>query len=515
MPRRAEDHEFVLSAREGRGPLQRWLYNEIRAAILSGRLRPGTQLPATRDLASQHGISRGTVVAAFEQLAAEGYLATSVGRGTFVEQRLPEEFLTPVVPQRTSLARRPSMSMPTPLRLSKRGHALARTTFPTAARQRLGVAFRSGQPDLAEFPMEVWTRIATRRVRNAQRLRLADGDAQGYRPLREEIARRLGASRGVVCTADDIVIVASVQQALDLAARLLLDPGDMAWVEEPGYPPARFVLEAAGARLVGVRVDRHGVDPDHGNRIGRGARLAVVTPARHAPLGMPLTLERRLTLLRWAAAAQAFVFEDDYDGEYRFGERPLAALKSLDRHDCVIFAGTFSKVLFPALRLAYVVLPKSLTQPFTAAWSLTSRHVPILTQMILHDFLAEGHFGRHVRRMRKLYAERVEALEAAAREHWSGLLELMPYKAGLDVTAVSEDPRLDDIATMTRAAGRGLEVLPLSPWFAATPRSAGLVLGFSCVPREEIAAAAKSLARVLREQLKTQRATSRLPRASS
>jgi GntR family transcriptional regulator/MocR family aminotransferase len=352
--------------------------------------------------------------------------------------------------------------------------------------------------------MDVWTRIAARRVRAAQRLRLADGDAQGFRPLREEIALRLGASRGVACTAEDIVILASVQQALDLAARLLLDPGDAVWVEEPGYPPARFVLEAAGARLIGVRVDRHGINPDCGERACRDARLAVVTPARQAPLGMPMALERRLTLLRWAGANHAFVFEDDYDGEYRFGERPLAALKSLDRDDRVIFAGTFSKVLFPALRLAYVVLPKSLTRPFAAAWSLTSRHVPLLTQMILYDFIAQGHFGRHVRRMRKLYAERVSVLEEAARKHWGGLLELMPHNAGLDVAAVSEDARLDDIAIMARAAERGLEVLPLSPWFAATPRSSGLVLGFSCVPQREIPAAAKSLAHVIREQAEIQ-----------
>jgi GntR family transcriptional regulator/MocR family aminotransferase len=481
--------------------LQRWLYEAVRGAILSGGLQPGTQLPATRDLASQYGISRGTVVAAFDQLSAEGYLASTIGRGTFVERRLPREFLSAAGPQRLDAARSTSRESAIP-RLSKRGQALARTTFPLAARRRLSAPFRAGQPDLAEFPIDVWSRIAARRVRAAERLRLADGDAQGYGPLREEIARRLGTARGITCRADDVMIVASVQQAIDLSARLLLDPGDAVWVEEPGYPPARFMLEAAGAKLVSVRVDRSGIDPQHGIHLCRSARLAIVTPARHAPLGMPLTLERRLALLRWAASNQAFVFEDDYDGEYRFREQPLAALKGLDRDDRVIFAGTFSKVLFPSLRIAYVVLPRSLKRPFSAAWSLTSRHVPVLTQSILYDFMAEGHFGRHIRRMRKLYAERMAILDEAARAHWGGLLELMPHDAGLDVAAVSTDCRLDDIAVSSQAAEAGLEVLPLSPWFASAPRTSGLVLGFSCVAGQQIPEAARALARIVRSQLK-------------
>jgi len=496
MPRRAEDREFVLPARTEQVSLQRWLYGELRGAILNGRLTPGTRLPSTRDLAQQYGIARGTVTIAYDQLAAEGYLTASVGRGTFVEQKLPESLA-----QGRSQRPRSSSGVnrrESAIRLADFGAALAQKEFPLAGRKRLEAAFRVGQPDLVNFPIDVWTRIAARRIHAAERLLLADGDARGYEPLRREIASRLSSARGISCTADQIIVVGSVQQALDLVARLLLEPRDLVWVEEPGYPPARRLLEAAGARLVNVPVDLRGIDPTIGQRCGPGARLVLVTPTRQAPLGMPLSLERRLALLRLADESNGFIFEDDYDGEFRFSDRPLAALKALDQADRVIYAGTFSKVLFPALRLAYVVLPRTLVSPFVAAWSSTSRHAPLLNQCILHDFMAEGHFGRHVRRMRQMYASRLEALDAAAHAYWSGMLQLVPHDAGLDVAAIACDQQLDDIALSATAADAGLEIMPLSPWFAKkSTRQPGVVLGFATVRENEIRRAAQLLSRTL------------------
>jgi len=226
----------------------------------------------------------------------------------------------------------------------------------------------------------------------------------------------------------------------------------------------------------------------------------LVTPTRQAPLGMALSLERRLALLRLAEACDGFIFEDDYDGEFRFRDRPLAALKALDQGDRVIYAGTFSKVLFPALRLAYLVLPQALVSPFVAAWSSTSRHAPVLNQSILYDFMAEGHFARHIRRMRKSYASRLETLDAAARAYWPGILQLMPHDAGLDVAAIACDWELDDIALSAGATNAGLEIMPLSPWFAKkSKRQPGVVLGFAAVPENEIRKGAQLLGRLLRE----------------
>jgi GntR family transcriptional regulator / MocR family aminotransferase len=325
---------------------------------------------------------------------------------------------------------------------------------------------------------------------------LADGQAQGYRPLREAIAEHVRVARGIACSADHVVILSSVQQVLDLCARLLLDPGDQAWIEDPGYQGARLVLEAAGARLVCVPVDRDGMDVTTGKALGPHARLAYVTPGRQAPLGPPLALERRLALLEWARTQGALIVEDDYDSEYRFDGRPLAALKSLDDTGHVVYCGTFSKLLFPALRIAYAVVPDNLVEPFVAALSLTSRHVPLDTQATLHAFIAEGHAGRHIRRMRELYGERAQALRGAAARHWTGLLALPEIDAGIDAPAFLPIGT-DDALAATLAMQAGIETRALSSYAIEHAAPAGLVLGFACVGADEIHAAARKLARVL------------------
>ncbi len=506
--RRATGIDLALNERPDGMPLQRWLYGELRAAILQGRLGPGARLPATRDLAARHGISRGTVLGVFAQLAAEGYLSGAVGRGSFVASELPDGRFEPApAPDVTPLARGKTATRAADghavragISLSARGRLLARSAFAIDGRSFPSRAFRPSQPDLQSFPFALWARVAARRSRLLNRSMLADGEAQGYRPLREVIAEHVRVTRGIACTADHVVIVGSAQQVIDLAARLWLEPGDAAWMEDPGYQGARLVLEAAGARIAAIPVDRHGIDVAAGRRLAPTARLAYVTAGRQAPLGPALSLERRLALLDWAHAQGALVIEDDYDSEYRFEGRPLAALKSLDKAGHVTYCGTFSKLLFPALRIAYAVLPERLVEPFTAAWSLTGRHVPLDQQATLHAFIAEGHAGRHVRRMRELYGERAEALRDAARRHWTGLLALPPIVAGLDAPAFLPE-RADDALAARLAAEAGIETRPLSSYAIGRAAPAGLVLGFAGVGADEIDAGARTLARVLQKML--------------
>ncbi|MEM5385789.1 PLP-dependent aminotransferase family protein [Paraburkholderia phymatum] len=512
--RRATEIDIALNARPDGMPLQRWLYGELRAAILDGRLAPGARLPATRDLAARHRVSRGTVLGVFAQLAAEGYLSGAVGRGSFVASELPDVRLesAPVSVSASASAnaravRRAASVGPSAdggstagIGLSARGRLLARSMFAVEGRSFPSRAFRPSQPDLQAFPFALWARVAARRSRQSNRSMLADGEAQGYAPLREAIAAHVRVTRGIACSADHIAIVGSVQQVLDLSARLWLDPGDTVWLEDPGYPGARLLFEAAGARIAAVPVDTNGIDVAAGRQLAPHARLAYVTAGRQAPLGPALSLERRLALLDWAHTHRALVIEDDYDSEYRFEGRPLAALKSLDNADHVIYCGTFSKLLFPALRIAYAVLPERLVEPFVAALSLTSRHVPLDQQATLHAFIAEGHAGRHVRRMRELYGERAGALREAARRHWTGLLALPPIVAGLDAPAFLP-PGADDALAARLAAAAGIETRALSSYSVQREAPAGLVLGFAGIGVQEIDAGARTLARVLQRML--------------
>jgi GntR family transcriptional regulator / MocR family aminotransferase len=496
--RQARDIEVALEPRPKGMPLQRWLYGELRAAILDSRLAPGARLPSTRDLAARYRLSRGTVVTVFDQLAAEGYLVGAVGQGSFVASALPDRQPHATGGRAFNLGRRiEAKAASADVRLSIRGRLLARTPFSLEGRDLPVHAFRASQPDLAAFPIELWTRIAARRSRHSSIAVLADSDAAGFRPLRQVIADHLCAARGIVCSADQVVIVSTVQQVVDLATRLLVDPGEQVWMEDPGYPGARLIFEAAGANVVGVPVDGNGMDVAFGRTFAPAARLAYVTAGRQAPLGPPLALERRLALLAWAGKADAFVIEDDYDSEFRFEGGPLAALKSLDDTGRVIYAGTFSKLLFPSLRLAYAVLPDPLIPSFAAALSLTARHASLAPQMTLHDFIAEGHFGRHIRRMRLLYAERAETFRKTTETHLSGLLGVPTITTGLD-TPVFLPEGVDDTLVARLAAQAGIETRPLSVYSVDRPAPAGLVLGFAAIGPKELALGAKALAEVLK-----------------
>lgn len=460
-----------------------WLHEALRRAILSGRLKPGTRLPASRDLARQQGVARGTVVAAYEQLAAEGYVVGATGRGTFVARDLPDDLL----------AVRPA-SEPLPAALPGCAARFARSPFAGATAPVR--PFRASLPDLAAFPLALWTRLAGREARRLGTALLGEIDGVGYLPLRIAIRDHLALARGVECDVAQVAIVASVQQALDLVARLVLAPGEAAWVEDPGYPAARQVLQAAGAQLVAVEVDGQGLDVAAGMVRAPAARLVHLTAGRHAPLGHVLSLDRRLALLRWAGAAGAYVFDDDYDAEHRFADRPLPALKSLDGGDRVIHAGTFSKLMFPGLRLAYAVLPRALAPDFADALSLTARHQPQATQATLAAFMAEGHFARHVRRMRMLYAERAAAFAAAGRREWGGRLVVPPIMAGLDVACRLADG-FDDRAVAAAALAAGITAVPLSRYAVERSDLSGLVLGFGAFEPAGIADAARRLGAVL------------------
>ena len=476
-------------------PLYRQLYNALREAILSGQLAPGTRLPSTRALATELSLSRNTVVNGFEQLIAEGYLAGKVGAGTHVTLNLPDDVLQV---HNTVGAAEVSSSNPPRHTLSWRGQSIARTPVTASPVGTQVRAFRAGLPALEHLPLKLWSRLVTRRLRTLPNELLGYGDPAGYRPLRQAIATYLGAARGVRCEPEQVIIVSGAQQALDLTARLLLDPEDAVWVENPGYLGARGAMLAANAVPIPIPVDEDGLDVQAGRQRCPQARLAYISPSHQYPLGFTMSLTRRLALLQWAREAEAWIIEDDYDSEYRYTGYPLASLQGLDRAGRVIYIGTFSKVLFPSLRLGYVVVPPDLVDAFVAARALTDRASPSLEQAALTDFITEGHFARHIRRMRTLYTERQAALVDIAQERLAGLLDINATPAGLHLVGwLPAD--VDDQHVALHLAQHGLETQSLSS-FAMTPLTqSGLVLGYAAVSVGKIRKGVRQMEPILAE----------------
>ena len=487
MPRSAGSLDLVLGPRGGGQPAQRWVYEGVRAAILEGRLRGGARLPASRDLARQHGLARGTVVAAFTQLQAEGYVRSTVGSGTFVGQVPPDALLgVGRFPEAPASARR----LPR-LRLSRFARRVR--AFPVLEPRRTR-AFRTDLPALELFPATLWAQVTGRVLRRASTRLLLGSEPLGHRPLRDAVAAHLRSARGARCEPEQIAIVSGVQEALDLVARLLVDPGGRVGLEDPGYGGAARAFSAVGARLVPVPVDGEGLVVDA--RRLRGARVVYTTPAHQYPLGVTMSVTRRLALLRWARRSGAVLIEDDYDGEYRYQGRPIPALQGLEADAPVLLAGSFGKVLFPALRLGYLVLPGALVARVTALRSATVRHPPVLDQAVLAAFIEQGHLSRHVRRMREVYAERRAALYEAAERMLGERLVLSPVEAGLQTTGLL-GAGLRAAPVVRAAAEQDVEVTALGREWQGRFRREGLQLGFAAVPPEEIRRGVEVLAGVL------------------
>jgi GntR family transcriptional regulator/MocR family aminotransferase len=476
-------------------PIHRQIYEGYRQAILDGRVRPGQRLPSTRALAQDLAVSRIVVVTAFAQLVAEGYVASRVGAGTVVSAELPEP--RPVRARAaqgatSGLAAKPVR--PGPRRVNK--SPLPPLDEPWNA---LRGPFRLSQPALDAFPLALWTRLAVRQVRRMPAQHMVYGDALGLPALREALAAHLRTFRSVACTADQILVVSGSQQALSLAFRALIAPGDAAWLEEPGYHGARDALLLAGARIVPVPVDDDGLDVDAGVRRAEGARAVYVTPSHQYPLGSAMSAARRVQLLDWARRAGAWIVEDDYDSEYRYDGHPLASLHGLDRDARVVYVGTFSKILFPGLRVGYLVVPPDLVPHFRRLRGATDIFPAPATQAVLAAFIAEGHFARHLRRMRTLYAERRRALVAAIeREVGDAGVRVVGGAAGMHLVALLPEGT-DDHALALRAVRAGLSVAPLSDCYAEPRRAMpGVVLGFGSTRPREMTAAVKRLRDVMR-----------------
>ena len=472
-------------------PLHRQLYGGLRDAILEGRLLAGARLPPTRVLAGDLGLSRTTVLSAFEQLIAEGFLEARRGSGTFVTDDLPEELLLPGSGAVAALQRERTPEV------SRRGRRLA-----SVSRQSSGstVPFAPGMPAVDAFPFALWSRLLSASWRAPEASLPALGEAGGFAPLRAAIAEYLRSARGLRCSQDQVIVVGGAQSAIHMAAQVLLDPGDRVLIEEPGYAGIRGALLAAGAEVVPTAVDDQGLAIAQAPAGDPALRMACIAPSYQHPLGVVMSLSRRLDLLDWARRQNAWILEDDYFSEYRYRGRPLAALQGLDDEGRVIYVGSFSKVLFPTLRLGYLVVPEAAVDFFLGARRVLDDHTSLLAQPALARFIAEGHFTSHIRRMRKLYAERQRALLASAEEHLDGLLSLRPDDTGMQLIAAMSPAlaaRMDDVEAAARARAHGVTVMPISRFYVGAPQRQGLMMGYAGFDAAAIDAAARQLRQAL------------------
>jgi GntR family transcriptional regulator / MocR family aminotransferase len=460
--------------RQSQRPLPRQVYDGFRAAILRGELRPGQRVPSSRELATELRVSRFPVLDAYAQLLAEGYFESRVGSGTFVSKSLPE---------RSAAASHPDNRPPGPRHVGRRSSLFPRFVE-TPWRQGWG-AFGVHQPALDQFPFEVWSRLITHHSREPRLRAIHHIDPLGLEPFRNAICDYLRTARAVHCEPHQIMVVSGSQQALEITARVLLDPGDLAWIEEPGYLLTRSVLLGAGCRLVPVPVDEDGMDVAAGIRRGRKARAAFVTPSHQYPLGSTMSASRRLQLLEWARRSGAWIVEDDYDSEYRYESLPIPSLQGLDTDSRVIYIGTFSKVLFASLRIGYIVIPPDLVERFTAVRFAMDIFPSYLYQEVLTDFMRDGHFGRHIRRTRSLYNERRTVLVNSIREVFGKRLKVHGAEAGMHMT-VTLPESFRDVEVATRAAKERLWLWPLSPSYVGAATEQGFVLGFGSTPTDQI-----------------------------
>jgi GntR family transcriptional regulator/MocR family aminotransferase len=470
---------------DGPGDLASKVYGQIRAAIVDGRLPAGERLPSSRELADRLAVSRNTVGVAYDRLAAEGFVLARVGAGTFVSDERPH----PVVDRRPDSPLRP------------RGVWDRMGEAPVMADAVVEFDFRAGIPDATRFPYSTWRAMFAEELRPSAVGTGTHIDAAGLTALRVAIAQHIGVSRAVRSAADEVFVTSGSQQAVDLVIRVLVEPGDTVAMEDPGYLPVRRAFVAHGAKVVDVPVDAEGlvVDalPDH-------ARLVYVTPSHQFPLGMPMSLRRRLALLRWAERAGAAVVEDDYDSEYRYGGRPLETLHSLDHTGRVLYVGSFSKVLLPTLRLGFLVAPAPLRTALRKAKHVTDWHTEVPVQAVAARFLAGGHLSRHIRRMRAVYAGRHHLIRARLVESFAGRLDAVPSAAGLHIAALLP-AGTDDKDVAAKAFAVGVAVQPLSRYHRAPSASPGLILGYGAIATDRIEEGLRRLDEVLRHEAPAQR----------
>lgn len=470
--------------RDDQTPLHRQVYEGYREAILRGDLAPGQKVPSSRELASEMLVSRFPVLHAYAQLVAEGYFETHVGSGTFISATLPEQMMSSELHAET----------PVPCPSGSRPVAKRNSLYPRFRRDlslRSWGAFGLHQPASDQFPFQVWSELVNRHSRNPPSRSFRTVDPMGLERFRFEICRYLRTARSVQCDPEQIMIVSGSQQALDITSRVLFNPGDSILVEEPGYPLQRTIAAAAGCRLKLVPVDEQGINIAKANRVS-DARAAFVSPSHQFPLGSTMSATRRLLLLNWAQRAGAWIIEDDYDSEYRFDTRPIASLQGLDVNSRVIYIGTFSKVLFPSLRIGYIVIPRDLVNLFESVRYAMDIFPPYLYQEVLADFMQLGHLGRYIRKMRRIYGERRNVLVQSIRAEFGDFLRVHGSSAGMHIS-VSLPEGFDDLQISERALEQKLALWPLSPHYAGKEPLHGFVLGFGSTAAEQIPQAVRQM----------------------
>lgn len=488
------------------GSLTAQLAAGLRELILSGQLAPGERLPSSRTLAKDQGVSRTTAVTVYEQLMAEELIVSRVGAGAYVSETLQSE--RPISPQAV-----PEQADASPPRLARLSVEASEHYFPRLSHPEVPRPFVTGMPANDEFPMALWARLSAQYWRQSRHMVLGYPDPVGLYELRRAISNHLKANRGVACDPDDIFVFNGAQDAFNRIGQMLLNPGDNVWFENPGPIGARNSLVSSGANLIPVPVNDQGIDVTAGLQICPEFRMAFVTPARQHPLGVTMSLGRRLELLNAAGRCGAWIIEDDYDGEFYYSGHPAPTLKSVDTTGRVIYVGTFSKVMFAALRLGYVVAPPEVAKMFRRVAGATMQGAPSSLQSIMANFMEQGHFNTHLRRMRRVYSERQNALIEAAGEHLGGLLDVQPTTTGFQTVGHLPDD-LDESEVTTRALQNGIILSPLSR-FSLAPAQKGVILGFSAVPARATVSAVQALAKLLRnmrdEQARGNRASLSAP----
>ncbi|WP_334130415.1 MocR-like pyridoxine biosynthesis transcription factor PdxR [Sneathiella sp.] len=492
MPRRLKNAQLsTLSLNPlSDTPLHRQLFLGLRQAILEGRLKPGARLPSSRALAADQSISRNTVLAAYDQLTAEGYLISRTGAGSYVSDQLPDDLL-----QRSKNGRK-GETRPREIYLSKMAAPFEGQKITSEVRSR---PFSPGLPALDVFPFDDWARLLARHWRRPKLDALVDNPVGGTKALREALATYLGETRAVRCHADQVIVLSGSQQAIHLVVRAFAEPGDAIWMEEPGYPGFRASILAAGATPVSVPVDEEGFSLDAALKLAPDARLACISPSHQYPLGQTMSLARRLELLRWAKETGRFILEDDYDSEYRYAGRPLTSLQGLDDDNRVLYVGTMSKIMFSGLRVGYMVVPEDLVDVFLALRRIIDSHSAAVPEAALADFINEGYLASHVRRTRQLYEARQARLVALLEEKLGDLLRISAPASGMHLVAFLP-PHIHDREIERAAAAQGMLVRALSSFYNLPTRQTGLILGFAGTREEDMPRLVDKLAVLIRSR---------------